>query len=127
MIIALLELVAGSVIFVLSFVLQTLNFVIPNQVFTALSFFFQLPFYFSGLLPVQQILLAFLSYMTVWSLMYSVKLFIMVINMIPGVHIELPSHRHDFGNAQSDRMVAKERSLAGNFRKVMKGRDRIHT
>lgn len=93
MIIALLELIAGTVLYTLSFVLGTLNFIIPAQIQEALSYFFQLPLYFNNVFPVLVLLNAILIYLVAWGLMYAVKIFVMVINMIPGVRIELPKHK----------------------------------
>jgi len=92
MIIALLILIAGTILQILSGILGTFNYIIPVQIQTSLAWIFHIPLYFQGLLPISTLLSAFLFYLVAWLLVYGVKLVIMGLNIIPGVHIGLPKH-----------------------------------
>lgn len=95
MIVALLEIIGGTVVNVFGALLGALTVVIPDSIYTAIAWVFKQVFYFQGWFPVATMLSALSFYLLIWIIMYSVKLIIMIVNMIPGVNVQLPNHKKE--------------------------------
>jgi hypothetical protein len=95
MIVALLEIIGGTVVNVFGALLGALTVAIPDSIYSAITWVFAQVFYFQGWFPVATMLSALSFYLLIWIIMYSVKLIIMIINMIPGVNIQLPWHHRE--------------------------------
>lgn len=121
MIVAIFLLIGGTVLNILGAILSSISYVIPVQIQTAIAWLFHIPWYLSGILPVDNIILAFTLYLTAWLLVYGVRLVIMGLNLIPGINLSMPGHGGDKDNIGAS--IAQHR----HFKSVMKGRDRIHT
>lgn len=124
MIVAGLEIIGGTVVNVFGALLGALTVAIPDSIYTAIAWVFKQVFYFQGWFPVATMLSALSFYLFIWVIMYSVKLIIMIINMIPGVHIQLPGHHMQKEHRDSTEIAL---DYHRKFKNVMKGRDKINT
>lgn len=93
MIVAIFLLIGGTVLNILGSILGTIGYIVPVQIQTSIAWLFHIPWYFQGILPIDNIMLAFTLYLTAWLLVYGVKLVFMGLNLIPGIGIRLPEHK----------------------------------
>lgn len=121
MIVALFYFLAGSVLYLFSAVLGTLSYIVPDSVESSLVDLMVIPNYLSGVFPVDQLYLALIAVLSVWLLMFFVKVSVMLLNVIPGVNIQWFHHNTGVDPANTA-MVMHSR-----FKNVMKGRDSINT
>ena len=74
--------------------LSIITFIIPSEFQNGLNYLFSSVMMFNGIFPVQDLLTAFVTFITVWTLKYTVKLILLGISLLPGVgHKELPGMR----------------------------------
>lgn len=121
MIVALLFLIAGSVLYVVAFAFSPLNLLIPAALITSITSAFSFPAFFFNVFPPLTALLSGFSFLiTLWLARFYISLIVMGINLIPGVHVQLPwfSHPEDTSSSQAI-------GLHNRFKSVMSGRDRI--
>lgn len=121
MIVALFYFLAGSVLYLFSAVLGTLEYIVPASVESSLTDLLALPNYFSGVFPIDQLFLALIAVLSVWLLMFFVKMTVMLLNVIPGVNIHW--FHHSTGTDPANTAMV----MHSRFKNVMKGRDSINT
>lgn len=89
MIPALFQMLGWSVLSLLNGVLATLNFVIPDQIESAFSYLINSTLVFQGVFPVQTLWAVVFTYLTAYILIFAFRIFIMILNVLPGVQLNL--------------------------------------
>jgi len=90
----------GSVILnIISILLGAFSYIIPSQITDAITYLFSTIHILDGVFPVDTLLLASTTILTVWGFIYLARIFLWFIAFIPGVgHHELPGiHKYDAG------------------------------
>lgn len=94
MIIDIFILLISAFLGIIEYLLGLISYIIPSQIATAFSTFFGYVQIGNGLFPVDQALLAISAVLTVWILIYIVKIILFAFSAIPwiGKVLHLPQH-----------------------------------
>lgn len=95
MIITFIILLFTSLLGLVNAALDAFNWVFPTQIADSIVYFFGYVNYLKGIVPITDLLLALVSFLTFWGLLYIVKLVFMFVNSIPfiGLKLHLPNHK----------------------------------
>lgn len=82
-------------IYLLAQFLALFNFLLPHQVPDAINWLFGYFTYLNGIFPIDTLMQAFALVMAAWTLIYFVKIGLMIIGAIPwiGAKFHLPDHK----------------------------------
>jgi hypothetical protein len=84
--------IAGSILQVISFVFGSIDFVLPQEIPDAITWLFGLGNYATGIFPIGTLYQALLLYLSAYSGIYLIKLFLMGYSAIPFIGRKINIH-----------------------------------